>query len=207
MPATFLILIAAAALGCNRGPSRIAPPSIDAGDAADAALELYDADGDGLIAGDELDAAPAIKAAMKQLDGNADGKVDRAEIVQRVEAWEASSIGLLSVRCLVKLNGQPLPGAEIVFEPEPYLADSIAAARGKTNQFGRATISIPKADRPTADAPPGARFGLYRVRISKTSGGQEQIPAEYNTETTLGQEVSFEDAGVNSQIVYELNSR
>lgn len=195
-----------AAGGCGGGPSRVETPSYDPQDAADQAMELYDQNGDGVVAGDELEAAFTLQAAMPQIDLNGDQQVSRDEIAARVEAWGDSGVGLTSVRALVRLDGRPLVGADVIYEPEPYLADTIAGARGRTNAYGRATISIPKEDRPSADYPPGTRFGLYRVRISKQEGGSEQLPAKYNEETTLGQEVSFDDAGIQSQVIYDLKS-
>ena len=41
------LLLAMWTTACNYGPSRIEPPSIDAGDSASQAMELYDANGDG----------------------------------------------------------------------------------------------------------------------------------------------------------------
>ena len=170
-------------------------------------MELYDTDGDGSIDATELEAAPALRAAMRQLDTNGNGSVDAAELAARIEAWEESKIGLAPVQCSVKLDGRPLIGAEVVYETEPYLADAIPTAIGKTNKFGRAKMSIPKDQRPTADTPPGVRFGLYKVRISVLKDGKETIPARYNSDTTLGQEISNQDPGYQSRIEYSLKSR
>ena len=96
------------------------------------------------------------------------------------------------------LDGQPLSGALITFEPEKFLGDEIKTAFATTNQFGTAAPSIPIEQRPDPKLPGGANFGLYKVRISKIVNGKETIPARYNTETVLGQEVSYDDPGMKA---------
>jgi hypothetical protein len=184
--------------GCNSGPSRIKPPSIDADDAAAEAMELYDKDGDGSIAGAELDAVPGIKAAMETIDADKDGKATEDEIVQRIEAWQATNIGVMAVSAAFTLDGRPLAGAKITFEPESFLGDQIKPGFGDCTS-GAAMITIPKDQRPQKDMPPGVQLGLYRVKVSKRVNGQETIPAKYNTETTLGQQISPDDPAIAGQ--------
>jgi hypothetical protein len=188
-----------AALGCSSGPSHIKPPSIDAGDAASQAMDMYDKDGDGAIAGSELDGAPALKASMDTLDANKDGAVQEEEIVQRIETWQATKIGIMPVGSGVTLDGRPLVGATVTFDPEPFLGDDIKTAVGETGPSGSATVSIPKDQRPTSDTPAGIQIGFYRVRVSKVVDGKETIPAKYNTETTLGQQVAPDDPAILRQ--------
>ena len=65
-----------------------------------------------------------------------------------------------------------------------WAAASLAAA-GETGRGGSAALAIP------GEELPGIHCGLYRVEISKLDqAGAETIPARYNTDTTLGQEVS-----------------
>jgi hypothetical protein len=67
---------------------------------------------------------------------------------------------------------------------------------------------VPLEERPSSDTPAGLALGLYRIRVSKMVDGKETIPARYNTETTLGQEVSMDDPAVASQRVrYDLKSK
>lgn len=196
-----LVAVAAALLvGCSSGPSAVRPPDIDAGDAASRAMELYDKDGDGAIAGSELDSVPGIKAAMSTIDQNKDGKATEDEIAQRIEAWQATNIGVMAVKANFTLDGRPLSGAEVIFEPESFLGEDIKAAVGETTS-GLSTVTIPKDQRPMKDTPPGLQLGLYRVRVSLKKAGQETIPAKYNTETTLGQEIAPDDPAVAGQKV------
>lgn len=162
-------------------------------------MAKYDRDGDGKVAGDELDAAPALKAALDNLDTNGDGAVDADEVTARVESWQESRIGRMSLTCRVTRRGQSLEGATITFEPESYLGEEIQAAVGETDAGGMAVPSIPDAD------PPGIAPGLYLVRISLKKNGQEMIPPKYNSETTLGQEASQDAFGMEQGVVFDLD--
>jgi len=202
-----LALVAISVTSCNRGPSAIVGPSISASGAGSKALELYDKDGDGKIAGAELDAAPALKAAMTTLDTNSDKAVDADEVAARVNAWAATGTGLTEIRCKVTLDGQPLGGAKVTFEPDPSLGDNIQAADGETNMYGLVTVTIPPEKRPKPNWPSGGQLGLYKVIISKAVNGKETLPARYNTQTTLGQEISNDDPKFkNRNMIFALKS-
>jgi hypothetical protein len=192
--------------GCSSGPSAIEAPDFDPDGAAEQAMELFDKDGDGFIAGAELDATPGIKAAMKTIDGNSDGKVAADEIVARIEAWETRGLGLMDCACKITLDGRPLDGATVTFEPEPFLSDVSMEAVGNVSG-GVASLTIPKEKRVPADAPAGMRVGLYRVRVSKLVNDAETIPAKYNVETILGQQVSADEPAIAGQrLAFELKS-
>jgi hypothetical protein len=193
---------------CSYGPSRVMPPSIDPGGAAAEAIELYDADGDGFIAGAELDKAPGLKAAMATLDTDKDGKVSADEIQARIEFWQGTQFGAYLVECNVTLNGQPLEDAIVTFDPEPFLADEIQAGEGISSFSGIAYPTIPKEKRDTADTPPGVRLGFYRVRISKVVNGKETVPAKYNSESTIGQQISPDDPVLQKgKLKYDLKTK
>jgi hypothetical protein len=195
------------AVSCSRGPAPIKQPSISASSAGKLAMEQYDKDGDGKVAGAELEAAPALKAAIKNLDTDGDGGVSAAEVSARVNAWKGMETSLVSVPCKVTLDGEPLVGATVTFEPESFLGDDVKHAIGTTTPYGMAAPSVPAEERADPKSPSGAYFGLYKVRISKMVGGKETIPARYNTQTILGQEVSYDDPGVkNRNIVFALKS-
>lgn len=192
---------------CSFGPRAVRQPGIDASAAGSKALEIYDKNGDGIISGDELEHAPALKAALARLDTNGDKGVSADEIAERVNAWKAMKTGMTSVRCHVTLDGQPLAGAQVLLEPEPFLGDEIKRASSSTNQFGDVVPVIAKEDRADPTMPGGVHFGLYKVRISKQVNGKETIPARYNTQTTIGQEVSYDDPGLqNNNLGYALKS-
>lgn len=198
----------AALAGCSSGPGRVQAPSISASGAASEAMTAYDKDGDGFIAGAELDGAPAVKAALTMLDLDKDGKVSEDEIQQRIEAWQTTGIGVMLVTASFKLDGKPLTNAEVTLEPEEFLGGNLQAGVGEIDSYGIAIISIPKDKRPAKDTPPGVQLGLYKVRVSKKPNGQETIPAKYNSETVLGQEVAPDDPKIAAQkVVFELSTK
>jgi hypothetical protein len=201
LPPAMLLLSASLVIGCSSGPGRVKPPSISASGAASEALELYDKDGDGSIAGAELDAVPGIKAAMETIDGDKDGKVTADEIQARIEKWQKFNYGVMTINCKFTLDSRPLGGAQITFEPESFLGGDLKTAVGETSSDGAVTVSIPKDQRPTADMPPGLQLGLYRIRVSKMVNGAETIPAQFNAETTVGQQVSPDDPAIAAQRV------
>jgi hypothetical protein len=204
---TAMALVAISITSCSRGPSAITGPSISASGAGSKALELYDKDGDGKIAGAELDAAPALKAALATLDTSGDKAVDADEIAARVKAWQGSAAKLTSFKARVTLDGQPLGGANVVFDPDPCLGDDINAASGTTNLYGDVSPTVPPEARPSPNYPGGVQLGLYIVRVTKNANGKESIPARYNAQTTLGQEVSPEDPAFrNRNIRFDLKT-
>ncbi len=192
---------------CSRGPARVGQPYIDASGAGSRAMDQYDKNSDGVVSGEELNAAPALKAALPRLDTNNDGGVSDDEIAERVKAWKAMRTALASVRSVITLDGRPLPGAEVVFEPEPFLGEEVKKASGTTNQFGDVAPTIAPEDKPDPKLPGGVHFGLYKVRVSKQANGRETIPAHYNTETILGQEVAYDDPAIkNNNMAFALKS-
>jgi hypothetical protein len=193
---------------CGGGPARVRPPGINASAAGEEAIELCDADGDGTASGDELEKAPSLKSAMKRLDTNGDGGASAGEVTARIAKWQEIGIGVMSFGCTVTLDGSPLTGAVVTFEPEPFLGDEVKAASGTTNRYGGASATIAKEERPNATYPPGMHLGFYKVKISKQVNGQEIIPAKYNEATVLGQEVAPDVAEIlNNRVVYALTTK
>lgn len=193
---------------CARGPAAVNQPYIDASDAGSQAMEMYDTDGDGKVAGEELEKAAGLKAALTRLDTNKDGGVTAEEVAERIRSWQSSELGLLSFGFTATLNGRPLTDANITFEPEAFLGSELKSANCTTNMMGSGGATIAKEDRPSTTTPPGMHLGFYKVKISKMVDGKETIPAHYNTETTLGQEVAFDvpEVGTNSA-VYALSTK
>jgi hypothetical protein len=175
--------------GCWGGSlPRVYPDKPDAR-AGERAIELYDANKDGLLDAAELEKVPGLKAAVQNVDLNKDGKISAAEISARIGAWADSKMGRMGVTCNLTHNGQPLIGATVKFIPESFLGGELKPAEGTTDAFGIARMSTP------ASGQRGICPGFYRVEITKSG---ETIPRKYNTETQLGQEVAIDAAGLNN---------
>jgi hypothetical protein len=184
--------------GCSRGLPRLRAPSIDASSAAAKAMEMYDTDKNGTISGAELNKCPGLKAALAQIDTANEGTITAAKITARIKQWQAANIGRMRLECVVLRNGKPLAGAEVRFVPETFLGDDIKTASGKTNNSGRAVLTVPSTG---PKDPPGVALGLYRVEITKAG---DNVPVKYNTETTLGQEVALDSPSLQKGIQFDL---
>jgi hypothetical protein len=198
-------LLALLALGgCSSSPTRVKPPAIDPRQAAQQALAEYDTNGNGFIDGDELKKSPALMSALKDIDKNGDGKISAEEITQRIEAWQASKLGIKVLQCKVLLDGAPLAGATVNLVPEKFLGPNVLPATGTTNEQGFVNLSIAASD--PSPAKRGVHIGLYRIEISKQSNGKEMLPAKYNVNSELGQEVAQGVEALNSIPTYKLLS-
>jgi len=169
-------------IGCGRAPSRVVAEA-PAGNSSSAAMAKHDADKNGSLDETELKSAPGLLAGMKQADTNGDGKLSAAEIDARIAAWAKSKVGRMSVAVVVTRGGMPLADADVRFVPESFLGTAIPTATAKTNAQGMAMPKAPSSEENLGGVPPA----FYRVEITTAAGN---IPATYNTETTLGVEVA-----------------
>lgn len=92
-------------------------------------------------------------------------------------------------------KGRPLADAKVRLVPEPFLADLLGVAEGVTNSNGTAALKIASRTRT------GAPFGYYRLEVTSD---KVKIPAKYNTETTLGVELSPTIDGTEMGKVFNL---
>ena len=192
------VVIMVLAFGCSGRPSRLKAPKFDADGAAKAALSLYDTSGDGQLDQDELKACPALGNAIQEIDTNGDESLDQAEIEQRIAFIAGTRTARTALACRVIRGRRPIVGATVRFVPEEFMGDILSEASGQTNESGRATIHI-------QDQMGGVTPGFYKVEISrKSSSGKESIDKKYNTETTLGQEVTDGSIALASGLVFEL---
>jgi len=203
-----LVVGLAAMSSCGYGPPSVKQPAIDPAEAAARAIEQYDTSGDGIVAGDELNRAPGLRAALSRLDTSGDGGVTADEVEGRIRQWQEMRTAVSLFAFTVTLDGSPLAGASVTFEPEQFLGGEVKSAGCATNDYGRCGATIPDDERPDPTTPPGMHFGLYKVKISKVVNGRETIPAKYNDETVLGQEVAADVPEINkNRVVYALSSK
>lgn len=175
--------------GCGRGPARIDAPEIDPESSADKAIELYDSNNDNSLNEAELAGCPGIRSMVSLYDTDGNKSVDRTEIAQRLGELFKNRVGLTQLRSRVTYRGRPLPNATIVFEPESYLGDDVQTAQGTTNSNGSAQMGIAEDHLPeNVRKMKLVQYGTYKVRITHP---KIQLPAKYNSETTLGYETKM----------------
>lgn len=199
----FVSLSSVLIAGCGLRSGRVHSPEIDPVSAGRAAVAEYDTSKDGVLDRAELENAPALKSAMRNLDQDENGQITAEEITTRINAWKETKIGMMSMACVVSMDGRPLTGATVTFEPESFLGDAVRPATGVTTN-GTADMSISEQYRPAPNLG-GVYCGLYKVRISKQQKGLEVIPSKYNTETTLGCEIALDAPGAVNGIVFRLS--
>jgi hypothetical protein len=178
-------LLAGSCAGCDNSPSRIEPPEFDPA-AGSAAVTAFDTNKDGRISGDELLQSPALKSALARVDSDGDRAITAAEISRRIGQWRDSQVGRMPVACKVLLDGDPLVGAKVVFDPVSFLGPAMKPAVGTTGVDGTAVMSLAAED---LDDPryPGVACGWYTIRVTS---GDRPIPETYNVNSTLGCEVA-----------------
>jgi len=189
-----LVVLAA----CSRGPGALRPPHIDASAAAAEVMKSLDRDGDGKLSRAEWAASPEIAAIAANYDKNSDGFLESAELVSGFEAWQKTGVGVRSVPFRVTLNGSPLAGATVRLVPADFLGNAVKPASAQTGQSGGGQLAMAAEDRPkNAPNMPLVQPGIYRVEITHPS---VKIPAKYNTETTLGIEITSASPGPEGAI-------
>jgi hypothetical protein len=157
--------------GCSSRPSGIALIDVDPGKAANAAIEVYDANDDGKLSDDELQSIPGMLKWKQLYDIDSDGFVSESEIERRIQKWLTDKMGFTSLSARVTLDGRQLPHVHILLMPEAYLDDAVKPASGTTNDHGYASLSVAPADMPEAIKMRGAAVsgvypGIYRISLS-----------------------------------------
>jgi hypothetical protein len=185
---SLLVTLSVVALpGCSSRPRAVGKLELDPDAAATKTLQQYDQNSDGSLSKEEIVEVASLTSAFSRFDQNSDGLLSKDELASRFRKWIESASAAASVPIRVWLDDQPLVGAEVTFEPEPFLADEIPPASGVTSEGGHVVPTIAKDKLPDhlkhVDV---MRLGLYRVKITHPS---KSIPAKYNTKTTRGMEV------------------
>lgn len=171
------------ATSCLQRTAVIQPPEIDPTAAAAKALKSFDTNSDGKLDEDEL----AISAlSLKLWDANGDGGVTEPEIVERLESFAETKVGLVATASYVSWNRKPLAGAKIAFEPVSFLGDGMQPSSGTTNDSGTADMCVAESLLPHPNVT-GIQPGLYKVRITHP---EISLPEKYNTNTMLTFECS-----------------
>lgn len=193
----FIIGVMTCLSGCG-GPERVAAPQFDASGAAAEAMSLYDTNSDGELDETELESCMALARAIDEIDTDGNGLLSEEEIRARVDYFIQGRVGRQSLMCRIVKGNRPVEGATVTFVPEPFMADVIESASGKTNFNGEAVINI-------ADQMGGVQTGFYKVQISKLSAsGKETLNKKYNEETIIGQEVTSGSRQLAEGLVFQI---
>ncbi|TWU28450.1 EF-hand domain-containing protein [Bythopirellula polymerisocia] len=187
--------------GCSRGPAAVQVPDVDPADASQQAMELYDTDHDGALSDKELVSCPGIQRHMQLYDKDGNGSLSLEEVEEQIRQLLSSRVGVTSLRVDVRMNGRPLPGAQVKIVPEKYLGENVKTAYGTTNPRGTAAMDIRDEDSPASEhGLRGVHYGTYKVEVTHP---EISIPEKYNTQTTLG----YETEKGNPNFVVELKNR
>jgi len=188
---------------CVYRPPRVEMEGLNPSAISAAAIEQYDGDGDGALSKAELAKCPGMLKAIDLYDLNGDGVVAAAEIADRINLWREHKTASMSVSCGVTLNGKPLDGGTVEFVPEEFFGDGLHPASGEI-QGGYALVFVdPNLLPPDQADLQGVHPGIYQVKITHPT---IKIPAKYNTETTLGQEVALDNPEMET-LQFDLSSR
>jgi hypothetical protein len=191
--------------GCSDEPKPPPRFQVNPQQAAQDAVKLYDKNGDGTLDAKELRASPPLLDLLQNLKAKLPDHADSltaADISARMEEWLKAPATLISSTAMVYLDGKPLDGATVIFEPETYLGSSYHSHQGQTNAVG-----IAQLDPDLPEYPGSIYVGLYRVRISKKVNGKETLPARYNAETELGREVAMGIRDSRESVNFRLKSK
>jgi hypothetical protein len=170
-------------------------------DAATAALEQFDTNGDAALAQDEWNKSPVLASVAEQYDTSGDRTLSAEEIAEGIRGWQQGPVGVRVVPFKISYNGRPLSGAKVSLLPAEFLGGAVKPASGESGQLGTGKLRLAPEDLPkNAPKMPLMQPGLYRVEITHPS---VKIPAKYNTQTTLGIEISGGNPGPQG-IVWDL---
>lgn len=195
-----LYFIAVLAVGCGGGTvSEPKPAEFDTSAMAGKILDALDANKNGSLEQNELGACPALQLAFSSIDKDRNKSISREELVARLEQYKTAVGGTVPVAVHVKLENEPLAGATVTFDPEPWMADVVKPTTGVTDAYGRcAEFSV--GDKRFN----GMTAGLYKIRVTKDG---TEIASRYNTETTLGREIVTDGRAGEIEVTLTVSAR
>ena len=189
------------AAGCGSASSdrvfATKPASFDADQVAREVLAKLDRNGNGLIEFDEARSCPALADAFYSIGTDESKFLTLPELVARFEKYQTPQNGKVPACAIVTLDGQSLAGVKVSFVPESFFEKILKTATGETNAEGRCREFQIDGQRFV-----GLSAGLYKIRIDG-----KDLPACYNTETTLGSEVFATGRGGEVAIRLKLTSQ
>lgn len=198
-----LMVFAVGIVGCSTAPSSgPSMPEFDYQTAAVKGMTEYDRNRDGGLSKEEAQASPGLASAFTNFDKDGNGLISTEEFENRLKSYLNSGLALFGWSCEVRSDGVPLSGATITVVPEPFLGSAVQQASGTSDHLG---VAYPMIDDKELQ---GARFGLYRVQVSKKdASGRELIPATYNERSTIGLELAADNRAAETRRLIEVVNR
>jgi hypothetical protein len=176
------VIVAGSALGC--GSRAVSIPRYDPENMAQQAMAEYDKDRDGKLDAGELEQCPALKKALPQIAKDKHPYLTEEDIADRLRQLVGSKVGLIGTQCRVIRDGKGFAGVTVTFIPEKFMGEAIRPGSGVSDAEGNVELKI------AGESFPGLNPGYYRIEASlKDDSGKETLPARFNTETKLGQEL------------------
>jgi hypothetical protein len=195
-----LSILSLAGNGCSSRPDAIKTVDVNPSSASQAAFAAYDTNNDGLLDDQELNRVPGIAKYKSLYDLDNNGSVSQDEVFARLDLWKSQGLGFRSLVIGVTMDGRPLVGAHIKLVPEPYLGEAVHMAVGETDSSGEATMATDLEHLPPRLAErgiAGVTGGTYKIEVTHPS---KNIPARYNTATTIGEEVASDTIETTAHI-------
>ena len=199
--ASAAMMVFLAMTGCSRSVPMTKGPGIAPDAVARNAVQQYDSKHLGHLDAEESRKSPAIMALRVELGLGPDAPLNEEQIAERARKWLQSRNPRLVPIVTVDLDGQPLDGATVTFQPEECMGPDYHPASATTVGQGQCVVS---GDDP---ATPGLYLGLYRIQVSKVANGRETLPERYNSRTELGVEVGPSLARRRGTLPLHLKSR
>jgi hypothetical protein len=194
-----IVSLGLTALGCGSSGGPVSVPTYKPDEMASEAMKQLDKNKNSSIEGSELDACPGLKAALSSFDGNNDKKLSEDELRARFESYRSGGAGAVGFTIRLTLDGTPLTDATVTLTPEPFMGGAVKEAKGQSGADG--SISNYSVG---SENLPGVAPGIYRVSVTKDG---VNIPARYNSQTTLGCEVPGGGRGGNAVFEAKMTSR
>jgi hypothetical protein len=166
-------------IGCGNATSSQLARKATPAEAAAAAMQAYDANGDGKLSKDELAKSPALTAGLALIDSNRDGVVTRDELQARLQADEDGP-KLIGLAVSVTAKQRPLPGATVTLTPEPFMGSGLQSYSGTTTGGGSCQLKGAEADLP------GLPTGYYQAKV---------VDSRLNIDQVLGCEIAADASG------------
>jgi hypothetical protein len=168
------------AIGCgNSSSSQLARKAAPA-EAAAAAIQAYDTNGDGKLSQEELAKAPALAAGLARVDSNHDGYITRDELQARLQAVDDGPKLIGLVGNVLTAKRRPVDGATVTLIPEPFMGSGLQSYTGTSDKSG--TCQFKGAE----TSLPGLPTGYYQAKV---------VDPQLNIDQVLGCEVAIDASG------------